>query len=960
MFKSIVFGSCLFILIFTGCIPSNENKLIVDKSNIPGIQNLPPQPDEDSWYFIEDLKSPMWSQHPWGEAVLELNQVDLSSGVEINIDFPDHEGWLETAYNDLNDFLVAGNIPLIKGGFRIEIMKVPGFNEETFQLEVRHGKCIIKASDTEGMRRGIYYLEDEMLRLRGPFLTIGVTEKEPAIKRRISRCFFGPIKRFPAMRDELMDDVDYYPDQYLNRLAYEGINGLWLTVEFKDLVSTKITPDAGRDAEKRLAKLRQTVKKCLRYGIRTYIFCIEPRAWNQDDPIIKEYPELCGQKGWHGMSFCPMSETAYDYLYESVNKIFKAVPDLGGLINISHGEMQTICTSTISSLNDYEGRITCPRCIDKKPWEVLHASLSAMEKGMHSTAPNAELISWLYMPDPIVYSSGDPYLLADWVYDFPAHTPEGVILQFNFESGLTSTKFGKLIVGGDYWISNPGPSSRFKQIAEIAKLHKTKISAKIQSGNSHEVATIPYIPVPSSLYKKFKAMHKLGVSHSMLCWYFGSYPGMMNKATGILSMKPFPRNEEEFMDKLASIYWRKEDVTQVTKAWRLFNEGFLNYPLINRFQWYGPMHDGPVWPLLLKPLDLPLSPSWEIGSISTHEPWPPSGDRIGECVSQILTLNEVVEMAKQLIDTWDKGVDLLDDLESKYTNEPERLLDIGVAKALGIQFRSGYNILRFYLLREEMLRMKSRKRLDLLQQITEIINEEFSLDKDLLELCKKDSRLGFHSEAEGYKYFPKKIEWRMDQLKTVLAEDIPEIKKQILSEELLFPEYTGEKPVGMIAYSKHNPGNIWDSTNIRFPQGLDWQSFDYSETKTSIKWASMFDKEALYIVFSDSTSELLQETDWIRISIESRRLWPVKHFDLDIYDIKKRKDDVRIINNNINYLIRRIPFKNFLWKDEELHPIRLDIQLGGIKWRPSNPVTNRLTFGTLNPADLGWLLFKEN
>ena len=87
-----------------------------------------------------------------------------------------------------------------------------------------------------------------MLRAGGPFLPIGTVERRPFLKARISRCFFGPIKRPPKNRDELMDDVDYYPDNYLNRLAHEGINGLWLTVEFEDLCRTSVTPEFGRDA----------------------------------------------------------------------------------------------------------------------------------------------------------------------------------------------------------------------------------------------------------------------------------------------------------------------------------------------------------------------------------------------------------------------------------------------------------------------------------------------------------------------------------------------------------------------------------------------------------------------------------------------------------------------------------------------------------------------------------------
>ena len=58
-------------------------------------------------------------------------------------------------------------------------------------------------------------------------------DSEPWLENRISRCFFGPIKRPPFNRDELMDDVDYYPDAYLAQLRDEGVNGLWLTVEFR-------------------------------------------------------------------------------------------------------------------------------------------------------------------------------------------------------------------------------------------------------------------------------------------------------------------------------------------------------------------------------------------------------------------------------------------------------------------------------------------------------------------------------------------------------------------------------------------------------------------------------------------------------------------------------------------------------------------------------------------------------
>ena len=65
-------------------------------------------------------------------------------------------------------------------------------------------------------------------------------------------------------------------------------------------------------------------------------------------------------------------------------------------------------------------------------------------------------------------------------------------------------------------------------------------------------------------------MQRLGVSYTMLCWYFGNYPGLMNKAAGMLSMKPLQSDADKFLNTLASIYWKEEDVSEVVKAWKLF------------------------------------------------------------------------------------------------------------------------------------------------------------------------------------------------------------------------------------------------------------------------------------------------------------------------------------------------------------------------------------------------------
>jgi hypothetical protein len=957
----------LFLLLTFSC--TQNGHVARSESITPQVQieNLPPQPGEDSWHFIEDLKAPMWTHHPWKKIRLEKNCADLSGGVKLKAGFTDPGNLLDTAYDDLKCFLTAGGVSDKSGEFIIETAFAPGLEGEAFRLEIEPKVCRILSSGTEGIRRGIFHFEDEMLRRDGPYLPLGSVERRPIIQRRISRCFFGPIKRPPKMRDELMDDVDYYPEQYLNRLAHDGVNGLWLTIEFRDLCSTSFTPDEGKDAAKRLAKLKRTVASCLRYGIRTYIFSIEPRAWDLNSPVLKKYPELGGAIIGDKKCFCPFSESAQNYLYESVNKIFKSVPDLGGMINISHGERPTTCLSVLSSTET--GHIDCPRCSDKAPYEILAASLSAMEKGMHDAAPDAELMSWLYMPQPQMFSTGDPYSLAEWVYGIPAHTPKGVILQFNFESGVKRIEFGKELVGGDYWISNPGPSSRFERIAETAKKNKTSIAAKIQTGCSHEVATVPYVPVPSLLYRKFSEMRRLGVSHVMLCWYFGNYPGLMNKVASELTFEPFPKDEDTFLQRLASIYCKKKDVSKIVEAWKYFSKGYENYPLTNMFQYYGPMHDGPVWPLLLKPADTPLSPTWQIGSSITRTSWPPSGDRIGECLGDVLTLRETTELARRMSTSWDKGVAILSELEPQYGDEPERISDIGIAKALGIQFRSGYNILRFYLLREEMLRMDGSKRLQILNQLCEIIREEIELDKKLLVLCENDSRLGFHSEAEGYKYFPEKINWRMDQLRKILTYDAPEIESIIRKGNALFPEYTSKNPTGPAASCKPLRDSLLTDKVKIDSLDLQWQKCGNNQEGQTMRWAACYDREALYIIVSDSVktdqTSSISPVSNILVKVEPFRLWPCKRFRFYPGNQEHPGEGVHIVKGSgVYYIAVRIPIERIGQNVKNLQPVRMNLHLqkregATFDWIPNNPLTSRLILGSDNSKDLGWLLFQK-
>lgn len=768
----------------------------------------PPKPTTEEWAFVDELKSEYRRIPIWNRKEPYFKELDLTNGVRIFKDYPDPEGLLQTAWQDLERFFKNASIPVFKSDWNLKenpdtkkgktidrktikgrIIDIKAVKEEqdvyeSYSIEISDNNILIKAGDIEGVRRGIFYLEDLLLSSDGPFLKPEVITKRPWIKNRISRCFFGPIKRPPFNRDELMDDVDYYPDEYLNRLAHEGINILWLTVEFRDLCKSELVPEYGKDRDKRLNKLRLTVDKCRRYGIKVFIFAIEPKIWSPDDPLLLNNPEIAGARRGNDICFCPFTEASQKYLYDVVKNIFLDVPKLGGIISITHGERTTSCLSSVSATSEEE--VNCPRCSKKEKGEILEGTHIPILKAMHEVNPDAQFISWLYMPQAIP--------TADWKYKIPEKLPKETVLVFNFESGGEKEQLGKTRIGADYWQSYVGPSHRFVGMAEASEEAGVSMGAKIQVGCSHEVATIPFVPVPSMLWKKYRAMWDLKVTSVIQSWYFGNYPGIMNKTAVELAFENWTSSEGnkeqpqlqpqkqsqleyEFLLKLARIDWG-EHAKNVVDAWQHFYNAYSNYPMDVAFQYYGPIHDGVVWPLHLFPVHIPLAGTWKLD-------FPPSGDSIGECMISF-TIKEAIELCKMMSENWKKGVDILKAIASDFVDNPERLKDMYVAEALGIQIESGLNILKFYDLREQLLLNNSLEQrnhnenefsqLKCLNEMELIVKDEIVRSTRIAKLCKLDSRLGFHSEAEGYKYFPDKLLWRVKQLEDLLEKDFPKMK----------------------------------------------------------------------------------------------------------------------------------------------------------------------------------------
>jgi len=717
--------------------------------------------------FIEKLKQPLFSEKPeyYGKRTVESGEVD-ARGMYLHTLYPDDpEDLLKTSYDDIKTFLKVYEID----GDRYPIIIRKGKTEcfEAYTIEITAESIVITADDTEGVRRALIYIEDELRRQENAFLTPGVIARTPKIRTRITHCFFAPTNREPKFEDELNDDIDYYPEEYLNRLMHDGVNGIWIEGSFGDILPSSIIPEYGKNCRKRVAKMNRVIAKCRRYGIGIYLFSIDPIHLSGE--MAKKYPDIGGSTIWDGdpaMTFCVNTEKGRAYCYEAGQRMMELMPGLAGFINITFGERVTHC----SCLPAWYFENKCPRCKDKNQGEVVADVAEALRSGIRDTKPQCEVVSWTYQGSE--WSEGE-------LREYVKHAPDDVMLMQNFEDSGYEEQLGRLRQCSDYWLSYVGPSQKFRIVADQAKKSGKHLFAKMQVCCSHELASVPYIPAPVNLYRKYKTAYELGVEGVMQCWFFGNYPSLMSKAAGELSFFDYT-DETQFLTALAAVYWGRTKAPEVVKAWKFFSESYAQYPMNIMFSYFGPMHDSVVWKLALKPKNFSLGRTW-MGDD------PADGDRIGECLYYGHTLDEAVILLNHMCTDWSQGLQILSGIPIENEAEEEQYT---VAAALQCLFVSARNILTFYQTREKLGKQLGNPA-ELLQKMRELVMAEMENSRVMIALCGKDSRLGYHSEAEVYKFFPEKIEDRIAQLTELLDTEFAEVEERIRNGKTPLEYYDG-------------------------------------------------------------------------------------------------------------------------------------------------------------------------
>ena len=555
------------------------------------------------------------------------------------------------------------------------------------------------------------------------------TLKEPhSSQQEVANSNFDLKIAFPYFSDfgePLLDkELGSYPEEMFRQLAEVGVNGIWLHVVLRTLVEPDDKGFPGdENAAHRIEGLNRLVQRAAKYGVKIFLYMNEPRSmepeWFASTPQRKEY----GGAIVRGMqAFCSSNPEVLNWLTRSLNSVFSQVKGLGGIFTITASENYTVCASR------YKYYKQCPHCADKSYPKMIGELNAARERGVHSAAPEAEVIVW------------------DWKWptheckEIIANLPKNCRFMCVSEWEEPINRGGVKSNIGEYSMSVVGPGPRAKRNWEYARQRGLKCMAKVQVNSTWEMAIAPSIPVLDIVAQHAENLSKEGVSGVMLSWSLGGYPSENLKLFQSFDGK---MSANEAVEKLAREEYGEAACSLVREAWRECSKGFAEYPFYIQVIYNGPHHVGPSNLFYMTPTNYKAT---MVGiPYDDYDGW-----------RQIYPVEALWQQFDKCADGFEKGVALLE--KAYKVAKGDYRTKVGVqlsrAKAIYIHLRSSAEQTKFFYARNNYLKATTEaERKQYAEQMRNLCEAERELIKAMLPVMSADSEIGYES-SNHYFYIP--------------------------------------------------------------------------------------------------------------------------------------------------------------------------------------------------------------
>ena len=508
------------------------------------------------------------------------------------------------------------------------------------------------------------------------------------------------------------DKLDPVPENLLAQYASMGIKGVWMHALLYLLFPIPGAEEFSEGHEKRFAALQKIVSRCAKYGIKVYLYVNEPRsmpmAFYDKKPSWKGYEDPANNT-------CSICTTAtpepLEWLENAVRYLFENAKGLGGIFCITMSENITTCQCRFK-------KHLCPSCKDVPGEKIIADVISAMERGMHSVEPDALMIAydWAWFAGTGEGTWEDNAAFKKSVIE---RLPKSVCICTVSEWGMVTNIGGTEQYLVDYSISQVGPSKESLHTWKEANNNGLRTVAKVQINNSWELSAVPYIPVPYVIEEHMQNLKKAGVSGLMLSWTLGGFPGGNLE---LLNASP---------DEIAAAKYHPELAQIVCKAWKLFSDAFRQFPFNVQVIYNGPMNFGPMNLMSLEKTNYKATMvGYPYDDLETWRgPYPAETLR---------------NQFKLLTEDWQKGLDLLKASESEVRGEEKAEYEelYKIALAAYCHLRSTYLQISFVMARDNGMDKAVMR---------SCVEEEMAVTKDLYNIVRNDSRIGF--EASNHYYY---------------------------------------------------------------------------------------------------------------------------------------------------------------------------------------------------------------
>jgi len=340
-----------------------------------------------------------------------------------------------------------------------------------------------------------------------------------------------------------------------------------------------------------------------------------------------------------------------------------------------------------------------------------------LAEGIWQSKPDARVIVW-------DWAWGN-----DWAPDAIAQLPQAVWLMSISELDLPIARGGIPARVNEYCLSAVGPGPRARRHWAAARQRGMKVAAKLQLGNTWELAAVPYVPVEKLVAQHMVNLREEGVDGLMLGWTLGGYPSPnLEIAATIHSAAGEGLPADEVLLRVAARRFGPQAAPEVVRAWQQFSAAFSEFPFDIGVVYTAPQQYGPANLLYREPT----------GYRATMVGFP--YDDL-ERWTALYPPDVFLRQWRKVADGWAEGLATLAQALA-IASSPALAAEWRVAEAADLHFRSVANQVEFVLVRGHDA---GRAR--------ELLADEEALARRLFDLADADSRIGFEA-TNHYFYRP--------------------------------------------------------------------------------------------------------------------------------------------------------------------------------------------------------------